>query len=109
MPSNKAVASHENDFLVFVLQSLEGLSGLESRPMFGGQGLYSGGKFFGIVWHGRVFFRTNEHTAPQYVSAGSDYFQPSATQTLKPFFEVPSAIVERPSELLRWAIQAASI
>jgi TfoX/Sxy family transcriptional regulator of competence genes len=108
-PTNKTETSNENDFLALVLERLVSVAALESRPMFGGHGLYSAGKFFGIVWHGRVFFRTNEHTSPQYVAAGADFFQPSPTQTLKQFYEVPGAILDRPNEFLRWAIQAASI
>lgn len=107
--SHKNFASSDEEFLAQVLDRLADVASLESRPMLGGHGLYSGGKFFGIVWRGRVFFRTNEHTAPQYVSSGAEYFQSSPTQTLKQFFEVPAAVVDRPGELLRWAIQAASI
>jgi DNA transformation protein len=99
----------ESDFPAFVLEQLEAMSGLESRPMFGGQGLYSAGVFFGIIWQGRLYLKTNEHTAPQYLEAGSAYFHASPKQELRQFYEVPAHILERNAELVRWALQAAAI
>ena len=48
--------------------------------MFGGFGLYAGDKFFGIIFQGRLFFKTSEATREVYRARGMNHFQPSAKQ-----------------------------
>ena len=49
-------------FKNFVLDQLREIPDLQCRPMFGGYGLYSDARFFGIVYEGRVYFKTDDHT-----------------------------------------------
>ncbi len=57
-------AAGDASFLAFVLDQLGGSSGIESRAMFGGHGLYRHGTFFATVFRGRLYFRTSEATRP---------------------------------------------
>ena len=93
-------------FKEFVLDQLHGLAGVEGRAMFGGVGLYRGGKFFGIIFKGALYFKTTEQTARLYLERGMEPFQPSATQTLKNYYEVPPDVIENARELERWANNA---
>jgi DNA transformation protein len=91
----------------YVLGHLAGLAGLRSRRMFGGQGLYAGDVFFGIIYRGRLYFRTSEQTRAVYIAAGMAPFRPRAGQTLRSYYEVPTGVMADPQELLRWAQAAA--
>ena len=71
--------------------------------MFGGHGLYSGETFFGIMFRGRLYFRTDEATRFAYAERGMKRFRPSATQTLGSYYEVPPGVLEDARELERWA------
>jgi len=82
---------------------------LRARAMFGGHGLYLGDTFFGIVWHGRLYFKTSPQTAARYVERGMEPFQPGPKQTLKRYYEVPEETIERRDELLAWANEAVDI
>ena len=77
--------------------------------MFGGHGLYVGETFFGIVWKGRLFFKTNATTMLRYLERGMEPFQPSPKQILKHYYEVPIEVIERREELLAWAQEAVDI
>jgi DNA transformation protein len=100
-------AAGDAGFLAFVLDQLGGSPDVESRAMFGGHGLYRKGTFFAIVSRGRLYFRTNEATRPDYQARGMRPFRPSARQTLTSYYEVPAEVLEEPAEVARWARAAA--
>ena len=85
--------------------------GVRSRAMFGGHGLYLGDKFFGLINDGRVFFRTDETSRPDYVSRGMLPFQPRhrpvGPKTVARNFQVPDDILNDPDQLTAWALRAA--
>lgn len=96
-----------DSFLDFVLEQLATLDGLRSKRMFGGHGLYSGEAFFGIVYDGRLYFKTNADTLPEYLQHNAAVFTPSEKQVLKNYREVPVDILEDSERLLLWAGRAA--
>jgi len=96
----------KNDsFKEFILDQLSGAGEVSCRGMFGGHGLYSGQTFFGIVFQGRLYFKTNESTRGEYERRGMKPFQPARRQTMK-YHEVPAEVVEDREQLLAWARQA---
>ncbi len=96
----------DGSFQDFVLDQLRELGGLESRALFGGFGLYAGGKFFGILFQGRLYFRTSETTRAAYLGRGMEPFRPNAKQQLKSYYEVPADVIEDAGALSRWANEA---
>ena len=100
------MAKHDG-FKDFVLDQLADLRGLTCRAMFGGYGLYRGGKFFGIVHKGRLYFKVSPKTINCYKKQGMKPFRPSTKQTLKSFYEVPTNVLEDAEQLTDWATAAA--
>jgi DNA transformation protein len=93
-------------FLAHVLDQLGELSGLTTKSMFGGHGLYFTGTFFGIVFDDRLFFRTDDSTRSDYERAGMEPFRPNERQTLKNYYEVPPDVIEEREALEEWALTA---
>ena len=89
-----------------MLEQLAALPGLRCKRMFGGHGLYSGDVFFGIVFDGRLYFKTNPDTLPDYLAQNSLVFAPSEKQVLKNYREVPVDILEDGTSLTAWARKA---
>ena len=89
----------------FILDQLSPLEDLRSRSMFGGHGLYSGPSFFGIVYDGHLYFKTNTSIRQPYESRGMKPFCPNGRQTMN-YHEVPAEVIENPVELVQWARQA---
>lgn len=77
------------------------------RAMFGGAGLYRGNVFFGIVFKGRLYFRTGPLTRKEYVRRGMKPFKPNARTTLKTYYEVPADVLEDRETLRAWALKAS--
>jgi DNA transformation protein len=97
-------------FAEFVADQLEGMEGLEIKRMFGGQGLYLKKSFFGILFSGKLYFKTHPGTLPQYLDQGSKPFvyakKGKKTIRLKNYYEVPVDILEDRKALKAWAREA---
>lgn len=96
----------EDSFKEFILDQISSLGGVGARPMFGGHGLYRKGAFFGIVFRGRLYFKTDTATQRSYRALGMRSFRPNAKQTLKNYYEVPVEVIEDPDRLIAWAEEA---
>jgi len=101
------MATKHDGFKDFVLDQLNELPGVTCRAMFGGYGLYQRETFFGIIHKGRLYFKTDQMTAPRYRDRGMTPFTPTPTQRLKNYYEVPVEVLEVPDDLIAWASQAA--
>ena len=77
------------------------------RPMFGGYGLYREDRFFGIVFKGRLYFRTGPLSRRKYLERGMKPFKPDTRMTSKTYFEVPADVLEDRETLRDWALEAA--
>ena len=99
----------DEGFRQFVEDQLAGMRGLTCKAMFGGYGLYAGERFFGILFRGKLYFKTGAATRLAYVARGMKPFRPSAKQTLKTYYEVPVEVLESSDDLLAWAKQAGTI
>jgi len=98
-----------DSFKDFILDQLRGLGELSARSMFSSWGLYSNGKFFGLVSGGRLYFKTNINTRGKYEQEGMKPFAPNRKQVLKNYYEVPVGVIESPEELIEWAREAAGL
>ena len=87
---------------------LGGMSGITSRGMFGGFGLYKEGIFFGIITNNTLYFKVDEENKPLYEEYGSTPFQyekKGETVALS-YWEVPLAILESPQDIENWVNEA---
>jgi len=96
----------DDGFLDFVLDQLSGLPDVRSRRMFGAYGLYQKDDFFAIVDSGKLYFRTDDVTRPEYERRGMKPFAPTPKQVLKNYFEVPVDVLEDDAFLRDWAKNA---
>jgi DNA transformation protein len=96
-----------DSFRDFVLEQLSSIDALRCKRMFGGYGLYTGETFFGILFDGRLYFKTNPVTLPDYLAYNAPVFAPSEKQVLKNYREVPVDILEDSVCLQLWARKAA--
>ena len=76
------------------------------KQMFGGYGLYSGVVFFGIVYDGKLYFKTDDATRGRYLGWESAPFQPNAKQTLTTYYEVPGDVIDNAEDLSELADEA---
>ena len=103
----------DDSFKEFVLDQLSALPDVHAKAMFGAHGLYSGGRFFGILDEGRLFFKTDAQSQADYTARGMPpftYEMKGRVMTMG-YHEVPPDVLENAPELVAWAqraIQAAA-
>lgn len=93
----------DDSFKDFILDQLDDLDNVEASRMFGGYGLYQDEIFFGIIFKGYLYFKTNEITAAEYRQRKMKPFRPNAKQALKSYYRVPVEIIEDRDRLAEWA------
>lgn len=103
----------DESFKEFVLDQLGSLPEVRARAMFGAHGLYRGEHFFGILDEGRLFFKTDAQSRPDYVGRGMGPFtyESKGRMMTMSYHEVPPDVLENAPELVAWAqraIQAAA-
>jgi DNA transformation protein len=95
------------EFRDFVLDQLKRVPDLRSRTMFGGIGLYSGERFFGILAADELFLKTDDVNRAPYLAAGSEPFKPVLNRPVSmSYWRVPLEVLEDPHELVAWARDA---
>ncbi|PIR00921.1 MAG: competence protein TfoX [Nitrospinae bacterium CG11_big_fil_rev_8_21_14_0_20_45_15] len=99
----------DDSFRDYFLEQLDRLSGLTNRRLFGGYGFYLDGKFFAILYQGRVYFKTDIVTRAPYLEQGMQAFRPTEKQTLKNYYEVPAEVLEDSEQLMQWALRARQV
>jgi DNA transformation protein and related proteins len=101
----------DDSFKEFVLDQLGALPELRARAMFGAHGLYSGGRFFGILDEGRLFFKTDAQSQADYTARGMGpftYEMKGRVMTMG-YHEVPPDVLENREELVAWANRAIQV
>jgi DNA transformation protein len=101
----------DDSFKEFVLDQLSALPELRAKAMFGAHGLYSGGRFFGILDEGRLYFKTDAQSQSDYTARGMGpftYEMKGRVMTMG-YHEVPPEVLENREELVAWAHRAIQI
>jgi len=101
----------DQSFTGFVLDQLSMLPNVKIKSMFGAYGLYSAGKFFGILDEGRLYFKTDAQSQVEFTLRGMGpftYEMRGRVRTMA-YHEVPPEVLEHPQELVIWARRAVEI
>lgn len=99
----------EDPFIHRVVEQLGDFRGLVCHPMFGGHGLFRGRLLFGIVAAGRLYLKTGDATAGEYVRRGMKPLRAGdGHDVLRTYYEVPAEVVHDRRQLHEWADAAAT-
>ncbi len=104
-----STSKQDDAFVEYVCDQVDDLDAVTYKPMFGGYGLYCGVCFFGIVFDGRLYFKTDEQTRAQYEEWEMKPFQPNAKQTLRSYYEVPGELIDDREKMVELAEDAVTV
>ena len=76
-----------NPFVTFVIDQLSRVEGLGCRAMFGGHGLYQGATFFGILFDGRLYLKTDASTEAAFLARGMTPVRAGDRHVLRTYYE----------------------
>ncbi len=105
--------ARNRDFAEFVLDQLGGGPSLRAKRMFGGFGIYDEDLFFGIIADNDLYFKVDDQSRSDFVSAGSEPFsyanKKSGRTVVMSYWRVPANVLEDPAELVVWADRAREV
>lgn len=97
------------EFVEYVLDQLNRPRGVSVRAMFGGHGFYIETVMFGLAWKGRFFLKVDESMRRAFQDEGMDAFEPSNTQRMESYYQVPPDVLEDLPDLKRWSTRAIQV
>jgi DNA transformation protein len=91
----------------YVLEQLAGLGKVVAKRMFGGMGLYHKDVFFAVLDDDQLYFKVDDVSRPDYLSAGMPPFQPTKDgPASKTYYQVPNFVLEDEKTVQEWARKA---
>ena len=97
-------------YVEYTVELLEALGPVLPRAMFGGWGLYQGGRMFGLIIEDRLYLKTDDVSRPDFESAGGEPFVYDAGKGRKPvtmsYWTPPPDASDDAHALLPWARRA---
>jgi DNA transformation protein len=86
---------------------LASMPDIRFRKMFGGAGVYSGGRMFGLIADDQLYIKADDLTRPEFERAGSGPFTYDPGNGRKPtmmgYWRLPAGAEDDPAETERWA------
>lgn len=105
------------EFVTYLLDCLKPLAPLGTRRMFGGTGLFHGGRMFALVDDDAIFVKVDEETRPVFEAAGLVPLTYETSRGGQPktvalsYYTLPDGATADPDMLLHWVrlgIEAAA-
>ncbi len=97
-------------YLEYLEDLFSGVPGASIRKMFGGVGVFRHGLMFALATSdGKVAFKADQKTIPEFVDAGSSewvYENKSGKSTSMGYWYAPDFLLDDADEFSRWAEQA---
>ncbi len=84
------------------LTALRAARPIESKPMFGGLGLYHDGVFMGVVDNDRLFFKIDPESEGAFVERGMEAWSYDGGKTEQPYRELPAEVLNDPEVCGNW-------
>ena len=103
------------DFHEYVISDVLGhITGVTSKAMFGGYGIYLNGTIFGMITDSdELRFKANDTTKDKYEAQGGTQFiysgHKNKAPTGMPYWQVPEEVMEDRERIEEWAREAATL
>jgi DNA transformation protein and related proteins len=99
-----------DSYVEYTLELLEPLGPVQARAMFGGWGVYHGGRMMGLIVEDRLYLKTDDTTRPAFQAAGGEPFVYDAGKGREPvtmsYWTPPADASDDAHALLPWARRA---
>lgn len=97
-----------DSFVEYTVELLEKLGPVQARRMFGGWGLYFGGRMFGLIGDGQLYLKTDEVSRPEFQAAGCRPFvwEGGGQRIEMSYWTPPADASDDAYALLPWARRA---
>lgn len=90
-------------------EMLSGVVPIQTRPMFGGVGIYSDGLFFALIAEDKLYFKVDDSNKADFEKAGMEPFYPYNLPKPMKYWELPETVLTNAKELSVWIDKALAV
>lgn len=94
------------EFVAYLRDQFHVLGPIEVKRMFGGAGIYFGGKIFALGDNDVLYLKAAPDQRPKFQKAGCKPFEPWPGHVMAGYWTVPVDVQENRDELAQWAREA---
>ena len=97
--------SQQNEFVSFLVESLQLIGPVTAKRMFGGHGIFLEGLMFGLVASSTLYFKVDDENIGAFKKEGMGPFTYSrkGKEFAMPYYQAPDEAMEDGEELIKWA------
>ena len=94
-----------SEFVEYLQEAFREFGPVNTRPMFGGHGIYFDGVMIGLVANDVLYFKADAESVPKFKEYGLSQFQyPKGDKMVgMSYYLAPEEALEDPSEMRQWA------
>jgi DNA transformation protein and related proteins len=97
------------EYRTFVLEQLGRVASVTSRAMFGGVGIYDGGRFFALMDDDTLYLKVDDSNRADFEAIGSEPFRPYGDERAMQYYQLPADVLEDVDELRRWVEASVAV
>jgi DNA transformation protein len=105
------VTNEEKEFVSYIVDLMQIIGPVRSRPMFGGFGIFLNNLMFGLVVNGVLYLKVDRITRPAFEARDLEAF--SYLKNNKPvaiaYYQAPEEALENSEDMALWAKQAYDV
>ncbi|OYT43781.1 competence protein TfoX [Thermoplasmatales archaeon ex4484_6] len=99
-----------DEFAGYVLSQMGDLEDVTIKKMFGGGGIYSRGRIFGLVVGAVLYLKVDDTNRHLFEEKGMKPFKPFEDRPMvMSYFEVPADVIEDPELLQEWSRRSLEV
>lgn len=95
-----------DSYLSFVVERLEPVASLHTRPMFGAVSIYGDGVIFAMVHDDQLYFKVGPWNLADFEAADSEPFRPYGDERTMAYWTAPADILDDADALVAWGRKA---
>ena len=97
------------EFRQYVEEKLSAVKPIQTKPMFGGVGIYAESLFFALIAEDKLYFKANDTNKSDFEARGMDQFYPYDSPTPMHYWELPADVLNNPEELEVWMDKSLAV
>lgn len=102
----------KNQYLTYIIDTLQPHGPITAKAMFGGHGIYSGKLIIGLIVENQLYFKADESTRPDFEKHDSEqliFTDKNNKKFIMPYMTLPESILENREELPLWIEKAYQV
>ena len=103
-----SISNSKNEFVTYVVDSMQPLGAVHAKRMFGGHGIFLQGLMFGLIADSVLYLKADKDLENDFIIQGLEAFHYHKKNTLHTlsYYQAPEEALENEEVMFEWATKA---